>query len=67
MQDLPDGHDVKGGAIIHNRELPSPDQERLPLANPPPALPPSKAEPRPPDRPRSPVPEPKPPNDEPNH
>ncbi|CAF9905594.1 MAG: hypothetical protein ALECFALPRED_001042 [Alectoria fallacina] len=69
-EDLPHDHDVKGGAIIHDKELPSPDHEGPPLANPPPELPPSKAEPSSPDRPRSPARdgtlEPKPSN-EPNH
>lgn len=68
-EDLAHGHDVKGGAIIHDRELPSPGHKGLPLANPPPELPLSKAEPSPPDRPRSSLrdgaPEPKPPNESP--
>ncbi|KAL9069086.1 MAG: hypothetical protein Q9161_005733 [Pseudevernia consocians] len=69
-EDLPHGHDVKGRAIVHDMELPSPDHESSPPANPPPDFPSSKAEPSPPDLPQSPVkdgaPEPKPPN-EPDH
>ena len=70
MQDPPDGHNVKGGAIIHDRELPSSDHEGLPPINSPPIISPLKAEPSPSDQPQPLVKdgalEPKPPN-EPNH
>lgn len=70
MQDPSDGHNVKGGAIIHGTELPSSDHEELPLKNPPPEIPILKAEPSPPDQPqpsaRDGAFEPKPPN-EPDH
>lgn len=63
IQDIPDDHDVKEGAIIHDRELPSPDHdEDSPLANSPPdQLPSSNAESSPPALPtKDGAPEPKP-------
>ncbi|CAF9924452.1 hypothetical protein IMSHALPRED_006200 [Imshaugia aleurites] len=63
-EDLPDDYNVKEEAVVHGRELPSPDHERVPPTNPPPELPPSKSEPSPHEQPRSPPtdgdPEPKP-------
>ena len=66
-QDTPGDHDVKEGAIIHNRELHLLDHNKdSPLANsPPPELPSSNAESGPPTLPQSQAqdgaPEPKPP------